>query len=739
MNPNITSLNPEQQQAVLAFDHHLLIVAGAGSGKTKVLTTKIAHLIEHKGVHPGQILAMTFSNKAANEMRERVAALLPSFALPFSIGTFHATCLKFLKEFHVEAGLAQHFSIYDDSDQLSVIKKAIEDLNLDPKKTSPKLVRYYIDRAKNESLDFVGYISEHFDISDDVQNVAERYEKLMKANSALDFADLVGKTLKLLKENPSVKEKLSNRYERILIDEYQDTNDLQKQLIQHLCGSQTIVCAVGDEDQSIYAWRGARVENMLNFPHDFPGAQIIKLEQNYRSTGRILSAANQVIAHNKGRREKKLWTQNPDGTFPKFEHLEDDYAEARFVFETIERRSLAGENYNHFAIFYRTHSQSRLLEEECRKRGIPYKIFGGMKFFDRQEIKDTLTLLKLLVNPADNVAFLRMINTPSKGIGKQALAKLADLADPKGLSLFNAIPYLDLSSKADKALCMFHEWFTTLQIESESLGLVETTEKILDLSGYQKMLENEQTFESQARLDNIDELLRSMAEFESTTSGSVAQYLDRISLYTDQDSTQNTNDTVVLMTIHNSKGLEFNTVFLVGMEEGVFPHYRSLEDQDPNELEEERRLCYVAMTRAQKHLYLSATERRYLYNNVQYNPVSRFISEIPASMIERGFAAASMQKHTGFQRSSFAQKYQGHLEDDARQESYDDQEPTWQINAPIDPTYKPGTQVLHPTFGQGTIRNVDGDPQNLKLTIQFAKAGTKKILLNYCQLEVLSR
>jgi len=424
---SLSGLNPQQTAAVKKVDQHLLVVAGAGSGKTRVLTHKIAYLVEELGVYPSQILAMTFSNKAANEMRERVQQLLPSFEQPRWVGTFHSTCLRILRDFHEEAEISPNFTIYDETDQISVLKRALSDLGYDKKKLPPKVIRYQINRAKNETDDLLPYLREHSELSDRAMHVAERYQEILKQNQAMDFGDLLSQSTRLLRRNSQVRSKLQQRWKRILIDEYQDTNQIQKELILSLTGEHGIVCAVGDEDQSIYAWRGARVENILEFPQDFPKSSVLKLEQNYRSTKQILAAANHVIRHNVGRRDKTLWTENDEGSVVSFFYAEDDYQEAAYILEQIEV-SLRNDPIQprDIAIFYRTHVQSRLLEEECRRRNQPYKVLGGIRFYDRAEIKDALAFLKLALNPDDNVSFERVINSPPRGVGKQSLLRLAE-------------------------------------------------------------------------------------------------------------------------------------------------------------------------------------------------------------------------------------------------------------------------------------------------------------------------
>ena len=545
--------------------------------------------------------------------------------------------------------------------------------------------------------------------------------------------------LKLLKDSENVKATLHDRFQRILIDEYQDTNQIQKELIQTLTGPNTIVCAVGDEDQSIYGWRGARVENILEFESDFPNAQIIKLEQNYRSTQRILLAANSVISKNVGRRGKELWTENPMGTAVSFYLAEDDHSEARHVLDGIEKLLATGSySAKDISIFYRTHVQSRVLEDECRRRNRNYRIIGGIRFYDRAEIKNATAFLKLALNPSDNVSFGRIINTPSKGIGAKTLERLALVSGQMGTSMLESIPRLTGRSKAENALREFYAWFWPIRQEIENADPADITERILTESKYIESLEKEDTVEAEARIENLEELLRSMKEFREETDGNLVEFLDRVSLLSDLDSYNESEESITLMTVHNSKGLEYDAVFLVGMEEGIFPHQRSIEDGDPDEIEEERRLCYVGMTRARKQLFLTAAHRRRLYHSTQYNPVARFISEIPVEHIvmthDQGLGGSS-------QRQKPKRKFQNY--DEYRQESYDEDDygslSTWDADQGerSESPYMPGMKVKHPDFGAGTIRKCEGSPNNVKLTIFFDRGGVKKLMANYCTLEKL--
>jgi DNA helicase-2/ATP-dependent DNA helicase PcrA len=734
----LEGLNPQQYAAVEACDNHLLVVAGAGSGKTRVLTHKIIHLIENRHIYPSQILAMTFSNKAANEMKNRIRILLPSYEQPHWIGTFHSVCLRILKEFHSYLGLNPQFSIYDDDDQLTLLKRIMEELNLDPKQIPPKAIRWQIAQAKNETEKVIEYLQENHLLSPQGLEIAKKYQEKLLQNQALDFGDLLIHTVALLRQHPEVKMKIHHRWKRILIDEYQDTNQIQKNLIKELAGPETVICAVGDEDQAIYSWRGARVENMVEFEQDFPGAKVVKLDQNYRSTKQILSVANSVIKNNIGRREKKLWTENDEGEQVQFYLAEDDSMEAMFVMGRINQLKDKGYTYKDCCILYRTHVQSRMLEEEARKRNIPYQILGGTRFYDRMEIKDVMSFLKLAANPEDNIAFDRIINKPARGIGKQTLNKLAEVAAQYSISWFNAIPRLNTGGKSAVELGKFYQWMKKVQESAATEKPTDITEKILTESGYSEALEKEGTVESESRMENIQELLRSIEEYEEMTKGNILGFVDQISLISDLDQLDPETPMLTMMTAHNSKGLEYPNIFIVGMEEGVFPYQRSIDDPDQNEIEEERRLCYVAMTRAEKNLHLTACQRRRLYKNVMFNPVSRFIGEIPEDMV-------NLIPNYALEESKPRQKFRNYDEsrgyDEYKQESYDDFPSTIKASytkPKINTPYSPGASVQHPDFGPGVIKKTEGSPDNLKLTIQFQRAGTKKILLNYCELELIS-
>lgn len=731
MSATLEGLNPQQIKAVELCDQNLLVVAGAGSGKTRVLTHKICYLIQEKDIYPSEILAMTFSNKAAREMKDRIGQMLSGYQLPYSIGTFHSMCLKLLKEFHMQADLHSQFSIFDDGDQLALLKRIFKDKGIDPKVLSPKALRWQIAQAKNESIDPIAYIKENNLMSDKALELAVAYQEGLKANQAMDFGDLLIRTIALLRNNDSVKQTLHARWKYILIDEFQDTNQVQKELVLELKSPSALVCSVGDEDQCIYTWRGARVENMLEFEQDFAPSATVKLDQNYRSTKPILDVANAVISHNKGRRDKQLWTDKQKGAGVDFYLAEDDYAEARYILDHIEKtRDTYGLDLNQFCILYRTHVQSRILEDEARRRGLAYRILGGTRFYDRLEIKDVISMLKVLTNPFDDVAFERVINKPARGIGAKTIENLRTTAAQFGTSMLQAIPRFKGASRAARELGNFYLWMQKLAETVYEQTPTQITEEVLKQSGYLKALENEQTVEAEARIENIEELLRTMADFEDQTGLGLLEFMDQISLNSQLDNQDFDAPMLTMMTVHNSKGLEYPYIYIVGLEEGVFPHQRAIEENDPDEIEEERRLCYVAMTRAEQKLMLLAAQRRKLYRFTMFNPVSRFLSEIPEHLIN---SIDNPATHTPNRRGYEVDEYSQLDEMELASHHIQKKQYTKARQPVVNTPYQPGAFVVHPNFGRGVIKVTEGQVDNLKLTIAFEQAGTKKILLNYCQ------
>ena len=632
----ITRLNPRQREAVETTDGPLLVLAGAGSGKTRVLTHRIAYLIGAKRVAPWSILAITFTNKAAREMQERVAKLVGPQGQDIWVSTFHSMCVRILRRDIERLGYSSSFSILDSTDQLSVIRNVMKDLNIDTKKFDPKAVQAAIGGAKNELVSpekLEQKIGDYFDGI--VAKVYKKYQQRLKANNSLDFDDLIMKTIELFREEPEVLEFYQNKFQYIHVDEYQDTNRAQYVLCKMLAEKHHRICVVGDSDQSIYRWRGADITNILNFEKDYPEARTILLEQNYRSTANILNAANEVIKHNTGRKSKNLWTDAGEGSKIQLYMADSEHEEAYFIAGTIRKNRDAGKHYADHAILYRTNAQSRVIEEVLIKSDIPYQIVGGVKFYDRKEIKDLLAYLRLISNPDDDISFARIVNVPKRGIGDTTVDKLAAAAAARGVSMYamiDGVTSVDVTARAASALREFKEMIDNLSRMTDYLSVTELTEKALELSQYRLELQRENTLESKARLENIDEFLSVTMDFEKRNEDkSLVSFLTDLALIADidtmNDDPSEADDAVVLMTMHSAKGLEFPVVFIAGMEENVFPHSRSAND--PEELEEERRLAYVGITRAERELYLTCARMRTLFGRVAANAPSRFMEEIP--------------------------------------------------------------------------------------------------------------
>ncbi|MNB93423.1 ATP-dependent DNA helicase PcrA [compost metagenome] len=637
----VSRLNPPQRKAVETTEGPLLIMAGAGSGKTRVLTHRIAWLIANRMAPPWAILAITFTNKAAREMQERVSKLVGDEGRDIWVSTFHSMCVRILRKDIERIGFTSNFSILDSSDQLSVIRNCMKDLNIDTKKFEPKAVQAVISTAKNELITPAQYeqkIGDYFEGL--VAKVYAKYQQRLRSNNSLDFDDLIMKTIQLFQDVPEVLDFYQKKFKYIHVDEYQDTNRAQYMLCKMLAEGHHRICVVGDSDQSIYRWRGADISNILNFEEDYPEATTILLEQNYRSTSNILNAANGVIALNTGRKPKKLWTDSDEGAKIKVFRGDSEHDEGYFVTGEISKNVKQGQAYQNHAILYRTNAQSRVIEEILIKSDIPYQIVGGIKFYDRKEIKDILAYLRLLSNPDDDISLARIINVPKRGLGDTTIGKLAVAAAERGISIFRMLQTVDdlgFAGRTRNALVEFYDMIEALHRMVEFLSVTELTEKILELSQYRLELQNENTLESRARLENIDEFLSVTMEFEKNNEDkSLVSFLTDLALIADIDSMNNDeedrSDAVVLMTMHSAKGLEFPTVFIIGMEEGVFPHSRAFQDND--ELEEERRLAYVGITRAEKQLFLSCARMRTLFGRTTANPPSRFLEEIPEELKE---------------------------------------------------------------------------------------------------------
>ncbi|TVY09379.1 DNA helicase PcrA [Paenibacillus cremeus] len=645
----VQKLNPEQKRAVETVDGPLLIMAGAGSGKTRVLTHRIAYLIATRKAAPWSILAITFTNKAAREMQERVSSLVGPQGQDIWVSTFHSMCVRILRRDITRIGFTSNFTILDSGDQLSVIKNCMKELNIDSKKFEPKAVQAALSNAKNELQtpeQFEAKIGDYFDGI--VAKVYKLYQKKLKSNNSLDFDDLIMTTIQLFTEVPEVLEFYQNKFQYLHVDEYQDTNRAQYMLCRMLADKYKRICVVGDSDQSIYRWRGADISNILDFEKDYPNATTILLEQNYRSTSNILNAANKVIANNMGRKAKNLWTDKGAGNKIKLYQADSEHEEGYFITGEIRKNVQGGRRYQEHAILYRTNAQSRVIEEILIKSDIPYQIVGGVKFYDRKEIKDILAYLRLISNPDDDISFARVVNVPKRGIGDTTVDKLAEFAGRFGVSMFamlENIEMIEIGAKAKHALSGFRDMIENLYRMTEYLSVTELTEQVLELSGYREELKRENTIESQARLENIDEFLSVTMDFEKRNEDkSLVSFLTDLALIADIDSMNEDPEEakksgVVLMTMHSAKGLEFPVVFIMGLEEGVFPHSRALMDNE--ELEEERRLAYVGITRAEEELFLTCARMRTLFGRTTANAPSRFLTELPQELVESARAGGS--------------------------------------------------------------------------------------------------
>ncbi|MFZ3101916.1 MAG: DNA helicase PcrA [Desulfitobacteriaceae bacterium] len=749
----LEDLNPVQQEAVAHKEGSLLILAGAGSGKTRVLTYRIAHLIA-QGVEPWAILAITFTNKAAQEMRERAGTLVGSEGRGLWVTTFHSACVRILRqEIGNLSGYTRDFVIYDTGDQQSVIKTCLKELNLDDKKFPARAVGAVISEAKNKLLDqdtFEQQSGDYFQIQ--VAKIYRAYQKRLKNSNALDFDDLIMHTVSIFRRNPEVLRRYQERFRYILVDEYQDTNHAQYCLVKLLAERYRNLCVVGDDDQSVYGWRGADVQNILDFERDYPEAKVLKLEQNYRSTQSILEAANSVVGNNTERKEKSLWTENPKGQPLIFYVADDEQDESRYVAERIKRlRNLEGRPLNDFAILYRTNAQSRVLEERLMKEGIPYRIFSGHKFYERLEIKDILAYLRVLSNPADIVNFVRILNVPKRGLGGTSLAKVLEYTEEQKMPILEAIleaDYIpDLQPKARKSILAFAQLMQNLkELVQNEKSVTKIVEEILDRTGYKDPLNAENTREAQARLENIAEFISVTTEYDLKASLSkpvaadelgveltpgLSGFLEQVSLVAALDQLDQQEAAVVLMTMHSAKGLEFPVVFIVGLEEGIFPSSRS--DLEPGLIQEERRLCYVALTRAREKIYLCHASQRMLYGKRQYNSRSRFLEEIPYTLLAeidpidpparqlkkpKPTEFSSRGSSTGSNSSPFgspARKLGTPLVDKVQEE------------------YKLNDKVEHNKFGQGIIMGVKGEGQQAVLTINF-QGQLKQLVAEYAKL-----
>lgn len=727
-------LNEPQGEAVCHYEGPLLILAGAGSGKTRVLTYRIAYLVREIGVSPLSVLAITFTNKAAKEMKERVDALIERKAEFMWICTFHSACVRILRKEIAALGYETNFVIYDSADQQTLMKHCLKELNIDDRRFPPRAMIAAISQAKNKLMDAKAYDDKAYDYHrQTVAKVYRLYQQKLKKNNALDFDDLIMKTVQLFERFPEILDQYQERFRYILIDEYQDTNHAQYRLVKLLAGKYRNLCVVGDDDQSVYNFRGADIQNILDFERDYPEAKVVRLEQNYRSTKKILEAANEVIRNNCGRKEKRLWTENPEGSLITCFTAQDEHQEASFVARKIlEGHDLRGRAYHDFAVLYRTNAQSRVIEEVLMRNNIPYTIVGGLKFYERKEIKDILAYLRLISNPADGISLQRVINVPRRGIGDTSLAKASAYAAEKGISLFEALAVAPvvpgLTARAVKPMEQFVELVENLRSRSRELPVTALVKEVLDGTGYLRELEAEQSIEAQTRIENLNEFLSVTAEYDKSQGDkSLEEFLAGVSLVADIDNFDEHSDAVVLMTLHSAKGLEFPVVFLIGMEEGIFPHSRSL--QEAAELEEERRLCYVGITRAREDLYLLNAWQRTLYGNYMHNPPSRFVAEIPEQLINREGAAL---KNNAAAAKDAAVRDVGYAKQPEALPLRNEQRGT---AAPGNLTL--GDKVEHSKWGQGVVVSVKGEDENAEVSVAFPGQGIKTLIAKYAPIKKL--
>ena len=730
------TLNNEQREAVFCTEGPLLMLAGAGSGKTRSLTHRIAYLIEEKGVAPWNILAITFTNKAAQEMRERVDALVGYGSEDIWISTFHATCSRILRR-HIDLlGYDRNFTIYDASDQKSLMKEVLKEMKIDTKQFPERSVMSEISSAKNEyksPLDYRNEYGSNFR-NQRIADIYEHYQKRLKENNALDFDDLLVKMVDLFQTNPDVLEHYQDRFQYIMVDEYQDTNTVQFLLVSLLAKKYRNLCVVGDDDQSIYKFRGANIYNILNFEKVFPDAQVIRLEQNYRSTQNILNAANGVIANNKGRKEKKLWTENQKGELVHFKQYDTEYDEADGVVSRINFLAMRGVQYKDMAILYRTNAQSRIFEEKLKQKNIPYAIVRGISFYDRKEIKDLMSYLKVVDSGMDDLSVKRIINVPKRGIGQTTINRLQEFAILNQMSFLDAVFNADEIPEVARALAKLHKFADMIEEFREYASeheISELLEHILDVTQYRAELEAEGTDKSISRLEDIEELFNDIAYYEEEEENpNLRDFLAEKDMYTLNagiDNLEDENNKVLLMTLHNAKGLEFNNVFLGGMEEGVFPGFGAMMSGDESEIEEERRLCYVGITRAKERLFLSAAKRRMLRGQTQYNRRSRFIDEIPGQYLDTEQRVSEQRVVKNTERPA---KYQYGAKAGKPYNLSD-----FKVKPVGELDYQVGDRVKHIKFGVGTVQEITKGGRDFEVAVEFDRVGRKKMFASFAKLK----
>lgn len=732
-------LNPMQKEAVQYGDGSLLLLAGAGSGKTRTLISRVAWLIRERGVEPWRILAVTFTNRAAGEMKERLQKLLGKSEPPW-VATFHATCVRILRREIAALGYNSDFTIYDDQDQERLLRDILRELDVPERVLKPRSAAAGIDAAKNRGL-LPGELERRDYYGEWVGRVYERYQERLRQANAVDFGDLLLLTVKLFEQHPAVLDRWRQRFQYILVDEFQDTNLVQYRLVQQLASGHGNLCVVGDDDQSIYRWRGAEVGNILNFERDFPGSAVIRLEQNYRSTQTILEAAGEVVACNVGRKGKTLWTENPVGEKIVLEPLPDDLEEARFVAGEIARLRRAGRHLREIAVFYRTNAQSRPLEEALVRERLPYVMFGGIKFFSRLEVKDVLAYLRTLVNPADAISAKRIINSPARGIGAATVERITAFEAEAGGFLAACALAVERGELKGAAANRVREFIAMMERFRQRLAQIpypRLTAELIEESGYgpalrdtaQNAASEMDRQEARERLQNLEQLLAGMEEHLGT-EGTLHDFLEQVALVTDLDAYDGSLDRVTLMTLHAAKGLEFPVVFMTGMEEGLFPHERAGGGDE--EVEEERRLCYVGMTRAMRKLYLTHARRRRIYGDYQFNPPSRFLGEIPHRLLA-GVEVPALQKPAMHNLASVFEQFAVSPFSEEEEGDAPFEEPV-RIVPEAEEGVRPGVRVRHPRFGIGTVRRIEGNGDNQKVTVYFNAVGAKKLLLKFAGLE----
>lgn len=725
------TLNEQQKEAVFCTEGPLLLLAGAGSGKTRVLTHRIAYLIE-QGVNPYHIMAITFTNKAAREMRERVDDLVGYGAEHIWVSTFHSTCVRILRRHIDKLGYGNSFTIYDADDQKSLIKGICKQYKIDTKVMPERSIINAISSAKDEFITPSEYEMKHqYDFKKKkIAEIYKEYQKQLKSNNALDFDDLLFKTVELFQFHPEVLDYYQDRFRYLMVDEYQDTNTIQFQLISMLARKYRNLCVVGDDDQSIYKFRGANVKNILNFENVFPDAVTIKLEQNYRSTQNILNAANGVIANNEGRKEKKLWTENEEGDLIEFHQYGTEYEEAGQIVSEIEELAKDGYDYKSMAILYRTNAQSRVFEERFMLKNIPYRIVGGTNFYQRKEIKDMICYLKAVDNGMDDLAAKRIINVPRRGIGAASIDKIQTYAFEQNISFLDACfqaENISTLGNAKKKIQKFADLIQSFREQQNKGSLEELFQYIIDETGYVEGLKAEGTEEAEGRVENINELLNKIVTYENEAEvPTLSELLEEIALVADIDNLEESDNRVVLMTLHSAKGLEFPYVFICGMEDGIFPSYMTIVSEDDEEMEEERRLCYVGITRAKRKLYLSAAQRRMVRGQTQFNKVSKFIDEIPENLLKLDEGIHLKEKRpekalfSAGRNQRFRKPYQAKSFASIKMESL---------------SYEVGDRVRHVKFGEGTVTEIVSGGRDFEVTVDFEKCGVKKMFASFAKLK----